>query len=395
MLLKLMILGKLRSQPKKILIRAKSISELNELLVDCSTDDLINFYQLSLTERFNIIDAIFRFINDKNFLLYVRGLSDEEYDVSRFTEWLNYRKIHKAVSNSDEYFKVKYGKNWEIHKKEYLNNKPNMYDLNHWISKGFSEKDAADKIKKIKYETSLSLERCIELYGEIEGKEKYKFIHRFHKNYIDYWGENTEGFTNYKREINRCTTDFWIKKGYSLEESIKMISDSQKKYSGLHKEFWESRGLSKDKVQTILENINSKKDSSSLEFCINRYGEQGLSIYENRSKLKSSCFRKYGKLAEELYQDFTGYSSSVDRITYRSLNKLPKCPGKRGRNRGNYQLDHMYSKMQGYLDGISPEIIGNVANLKWILVEENCSKRMKCSITLEKLMEIISENQKN
>jgi hypothetical protein len=395
MSLKLMILGKPRSQPKKILNKAKTKEELDILLSAASDEDISKFYGLSLNDRKNIIDAIFRFINDKNFLLYVRGLSDDEYDPSRFTEWLNYRKKHKAVSNSDEYFKVKYGNNWESHKKEYLTNKPNIYDPSYWVSKGLSDDAVIEKIKKLKYETSLSLSRCIEIYGDTVGREKHKFIHRFHKNYIDYWDDNIDGFQKYKREANRCTVDFWIKRGYSLDESRKMISDTQKLYSGLHKEYWESRGLTKEEIKNILENINTRKDGSSLKFCMDKYGKNGESIYNERRLVKSSCFREYGKLAEELHQGFKGYSASVDRFTRQSLSKIPECPGKRGRHKGEYHLDHMYSKMQGYLDGINPEIIGNPLNLEWILVEENCSKRMKCSLTLDELMEKINENKKN
>ena len=392
MLLKLMILGKLRSQPKKILSRAKTKEELDELMSAVSDQDISKFYGLSLKNRKNIIDAIFRFIDDKNFLLYARGLNDDEYSISRYFEWLEFRKNNNFVSNSDEYFKVKYGISWEIHKKEYLKNKPNVYDVSYWISNGMSEEQAAEKVKTIKYETSLSLDRCIELYGDTEGREKHKFIHRFHKNYSDYWGDNTDEFQKYKRETNRCTVDFWAKRGYSLDESRKMISTVQKMYSGLHREYYESKGLSKEKIEVILQDINVKKDSSSLKFCKEKYGESGEKIYELRNKLKSECFRVHGKLAEELHAGFKGYSSKVDRFTSRSLSELPKCPGKRGRKKGEYQLDHMYSKMQGYLDGVSPEIIGNASNLEWILAEENCSKRMKCSLTLRELMEKINEN---
>jgi hypothetical protein len=390
-----MILGEPRSQPKKILQRAKTLSEMTELLSEVNTADIAEFYKLSLVKRENVIDAVFRFTHDRLFLKYVRGLTDDEYCIERYKLWLDFRKENKSVCNSEEYFRVKYGNTWQNHQTEYLRNKPNTYDIAHWMSNGMTEEQARDKVKAIKYETSLSLERCIELYGEAEGRERHKFIHRFHKNYGDYWEDDLEGFTKYKRETNRCTVDFWMKRGYSKEDSVKMVSTVQKMYSGLHREFYESRNLSKEEIERIMQSINEKKDSSSLEFCLDKYGEKGLEIYEERSKSKSSCFREYGKLAEELHEGFRGYSARVDRATHLSLKKIPQCPGKRGRHKGEYQIDHRYSKMQGYLNNINPDIIGHHENLEWILTEENCSKRMKCSITLEELMEKINENQKN
>ena len=395
MLLKLMILGKLRSQPKKILQRAKTLTEMAELMSGVNTSDIAEFYNLSLEKRENVIDAVFRFTHDPLFLNYVRGLTDDEYCIERYILWLKFRKENKSACNSEEYFRVKYGNSWERRREEYRACRPNVYDISHWMSKGMSEEQSRDKVKNLKYETSLSLKRCIDLYGETQGREKHKFIHRFHKNYIDYWGDNTDGFTAYKRETNRCTVDFWIKRGYSHEESVKMVSVTQKMYSGLHKQYWESKGLSKEKIESILQDINSKKDGSSLKFCKEKYGEDGEKIYELRSKSRSSCFREHGKLAEELHEGFKGYSAAVDRFTKQSLIKLPMCPGKRGRHKGQYQLDHMYSKMQGFINCVSPEIIGNAANLEWILTEQNCSKRMTCSITLEELLEKINENQKN
>jgi hypothetical protein len=389
------ILGKPRSQPKKILQRAKTLSELSKLLSSVSTEDLSEFYQLSLKNRDNIMNAVFRFVHDGRYLKYVQGLTDEEYCSERYKLWLEFRKENTSVANSEEYFRVKYGQTWQIRQAEYRRNKPNTYDISYWLKKGMTEEQARDKVKTLKYETSLSLERCIELHGEVEGRERHKFIHRFHKNYSDYWGDDLAGFTKYKRETNRCTVDFWLKRGYSKEDSMKMISSVQKMYSGLHREFYESRNHSKEEIERIMQSINEKKDSSSLQFCLDRYGNNGLEIYERRRKSKSSCFREQGKLAEELHKGLQGYSARVDRVTKNSLKKIPACPGKRGKHRGEYQVDHRFSKMQGFLNGIDPDIIGHHENLEWVLTEENCSKRMKCSITIEELMEKINENQKN
>ena len=53
---------------------------------------------------------------------------------------------------------------------------------------------------------------------------------------------------------------------------------------------------------------------------------------------------------------------------------------------GNYHLDHKYSILEGYKNNISPEVIGNIKNLKFIPWEENIKKRTKNSITINELI---------
>lgn len=60
--------------------------------------------------------------------------------------------------------------------------------------------------------------------------------------------------------------------------------------------------------------------------------------------------------------------------------------------RGDYQLDHCFSIIQGYRLNVPAEYIGHVANLKWLLAEINNTKKDKCSITLEELMKAINED---
>lgn len=58
----------------------------------------------------------------------------------------------------------------------------------------------------------------------------------------------------------------------------------------------------------------------------------------------------------------------------------------------SYHLDHMFSICEGFRNNVSPEIIGNIYNLKFIPWRENQLKGKKCSITLEKLTQLINSN---
>ena len=50
-------------------------------------------------------------------------------------------------------------------------------------------------------------------------------------------------------------------------------------------------------------------------------------------------------------------------------------------------IDHKYSKKQGYLDGILPQIIGSYINLEIMSRNENSSKNGSCSISMKSLFE--------
>lgn len=93
-------------------------------------------------------------------------------------------------------------------------------------------------------------------------------------------------------------------------------------------------------------------------------------------------------------EPFVLYKELVTKFTLRSWKKHQSIINPDGLSRGQeYELDHMYSITQGFIDNVPPEIIGNQHNLRLIPKFDNRSKRVKCSITLEELLQrVIAEN---
>src|SRR5579859_395314 len=56
-------------------------------------------------------------------------------------------------------------------------------------------------------------------------------------------------------------------------------------------------------------------------------------------------------------------------------------------NVGGYDLDHIYSVQDGWKNGVPPEIMSHISNLRFIPKRENARKRNKSLITLEQLLE--------
>lgn len=134
------------------------------------------------------------FKNLKYFLLYRKTESAETW-IDLLKELRNYNKDSMSIN----VFKIRYGKFWESfynnRKKDSSHSLQNLIEkygkdigeekykkfcssagkntkLSYYLSKGMSEEEAKDALKK--RQTTFSLERCIEKYGEDEGRKRFE-----------------------------------------------------------------------------------------------------------------------------------------------------------------------------------------------------------------------------
>lgn len=110
-------------------------------------------------------------------------------------------------------------------------------------------------------------------------------------------------------------------------------------------------------------------------------------VYQKRSSTKSQKNKIFAKNA---YNAFLTYQQKVHNLTSKTYKKfktiinptnLPRKQGTKG-----YHLDHKYSIFQGFVEGLSAEIISSKGNLQMLSGFENISKGTKCSITKEFLL---------
>ena len=82
------------------------------------------------------------------------------------------------------------------------------------------------------------------------------------------------------------------------------------------------------------------------------------------------------------------YYSVVSYYTEKSWREYQRVISPDGHNRKHpWALDHIYSRQQGFLDGIPPYIIGHWTNLQMLTVNENLAKSMRCDKTVDALFE--------
>lgn len=128
-----------------------------------------------------------------------------------------------------------------------------------------------------------------------------------------------------------------------------------------------------------------------LEKAKETYREKYDSDFYMSSEIRRQKEIESGRwIPEEQKSDFKRYSDSVWRITRNQELETLENFEKRGRiyeNPEAYHLDHRFSIKEGFEEKIPPEIIGSLKNLEMIPGKANCSKRSKCSITKEELLD--------
>lgn len=93
-------------------------------------------------------------------------------------------------------------------------------------------------------------------------------------------------------------------------------------------------------------------------------------------------------IPKEQKSDWELYREQVLNHTYKSWQQHQNKINPLGLERGSeYELDHKFSITEGFKQGVDPAVIGHFANLEIIPKSVNRSKRIRCSITLEELLQ--------
>ena len=154
-----------------------------------------------------------------------------------------------------------------------------------------------------------------------------------------------------------------------------------------------SKGLSSGRI--VID--RSKRDTKAIldkakQTYLKNYGVDNPSKHSSikqkisDSQISNGAIPKHLRNSKRLYYEavgkFTGESwkNNFDQINPTRL------------NRSEYDLDHIYSKHQGFKDNIPPYIIGHWTNLRMLSKSENSSKGSRCDKTSEQLFEDFFKN---
>ncbi len=292
-----------------------------------------------------------------------------------------------------------------------------MYDPDYISQREkISLEEAVVYIADFKARKATSRANYILKYGDKEGNEKFEeFKNRTLSAGHKLAKENGRSWTP------RCV-EFWIKKGHSLQDSRKKVSEFQHKNSPLHLEYWLKRGLSEEGGRSEIQKIHDKKkgidhlrlqhadltqeeynqlrDTGSYASIQRRYPElteeQVLERYLGKiQKCRKTREDKGEMVPLEFLNEYNAYQKQVSLHTVLSKKQLDLDNIGRCGVEGAHQLDHVFSKKQGFLQNVPAEIVGSIVNLQVIPWRDNVVKQDKCGITLEELYTRYYENKKN
>lgn len=190
----------------------------------------------------------------------------------------------------------------------------------------------------------------------------------------------------------------------TVEDRIKHMREMSKSGNKKLKELHTDSGWVKAKGEKISKKVkergghhgdsnpmyNKNHTDSAKKLQTEKARKRNPESYKQSSKTKIKlglATPKELKTQWELYQEqVTNYTNLSWKYYHDLIN--PK-----NLTRGDlYELDHKFSKTEGFNQGIPPEVIGHYMNLELLPKKANRTKRTKCSITLDELYEAVKVN---
>lgn len=200
------------------------------------------------------------------------------------------------------------------------------------------------------------------------------------------FNERYGGYTMQSDELSNKMRQTMMER-YSVEHSFQNETSKQKAINTWIKKYGADNPFKAEKVKekiknTLLEkygvdnacNINSK---SRIESGVKTKIERGLIIPDKFL----SDYQKYRKLIKKLTEET--YKKYKDIINPNNFKRVTN---------GNigYQLDHRYSIFEGFLDDVDPKLMSSHHNLQMLEWSKNRKKGKDCSITLNELTKLVS-----
>ena len=175
------------------------------------------------------------------------------------------------------------------------------FSLDFWINKGMSEGEAIEKQKEIQSNNSKKVKSR-------PGKSKKRL--------------KEKGYTDEEIRIACLTmanTDYWINRGYSIEESNSKVREHQsnaaksvdfeKRILPSNLEYWTKKGFTEEESK---EKVRESQTTFSKEICINKFGyEKGIEVFNKRTKKWLNSLLKNG--------NFTIGYSSISQVLFNEI----------------------------------------------------------------------------
>jgi len=243
------------------------------------------------------------------------------------------------------------------------NNKSPFYIENH------------DSVENYSNSQARGLAFFVKKYGDILGTEKFKEYSNNHR----YW-------TSKQYQIDR----FGEKNGSLIWEEI-----SKRKaitLANFQMKFGNDAGLEKFNDWKVKISPSNSKIIEKLGY---EHGKAFINARNSKHAETKAINSNNPYIPKESRLDYLIYLHLVWDETHESMLRFSHLKFGSSFNKKNLSLDHQVSIKFGFLNGIHPNIIGHIENLRYISKSENSKKRDNCSISIVELMNRIKEHTAN
>jgi len=192
-----------------------------------------------------------------------------------------------------------------------------------------------------------------------------------------------------KGSLSPASAYFWREKGLSIDDAIQRAEEWKKSIgklptkAALIEKYGEKEGIRKwDEYKEKIANRENK--------ALDNLVSSGYSIEEARI-IRS--MKKGNTLAPFFcWESYKTYRKAVDFVTH--LMWVSKGRDYEDR-KNNKTLDHQFSCYGGWVEKVSPFVVGSIYNLEWLDKKENERKGTYCSKAKDQLLKEYTENSDN
>lgn len=229
------------------IIRKKDI--IDKLFIDSIKSDIIRLYDIDgeLNDSFVIfiIEYVKKNGDIRTLKNYINRCGLDNFDIERFYNYLEYRKLNRSDSMSENFFKLVYGEvKYKEHHHTRIKSRKNMYDPSYIsIRDNINKEEAIEKILEFKKNKNTSLEGFIKRHGEEMGNFMFMKFQETSKHnlekYLKKYGN--DGYSKYEEYLSK-------KDSMSFKWAIKKTNGDVEKANELVKNRKESVRIDFDKI---------------------------------------------------------------------------------------------------------------------------------------------------
>lgn len=200
------------------------------------------------------------------------------------------------------------------------------------------------------------------------------------------FNEKYGGYTMQSDELSNKMRQTMMER-YGVEHSFQNENSKQKAINTWIKKYGVDNPYKAEEIKEKIKNV-----------LIEKYGVDNACNINSKSRIERGVKTKIERgfiIPDKFLSDYQKYRKLVKKLTEKTYKKYKDIINPNNFKRvtnGNigYQLDHRYSIFEGFLNDVAPKIISSHHNLHMLEWYKNRKKGKDCSITLNELNKLIS-----